>query len=168
MSRALLHHGDLEVTGDLNVTGPLFVTGNVRVSGVMQDCGPDSRVAIAGGLHVGHLNTDGELACGDIEAPGGVVYGHYNDNTLSCGRIRAKVVIADEHEIDHNGVEAEIDFSDLNDYGMGGGDGVFDRLHSLFVDEVFTKDDEDDEDECPRLDRDKLFERLHAGKPAYR
>jgi hypothetical protein len=57
LTKPVFHHGDLIVDGNLHVIGPLFVTGNLSVNGVMRDAGPDSRVAIGGGLvvHCGAL-----------------------------------------------------------------------------------------------------------------
>jgi hypothetical protein len=158
------HHGTLEVTGNLRVVAPFVVTGDVRVSGVMMDCGPDSAVAIGGNVQAASLHTSGELACGNIDAPDGVVYGHYNDNTLDCMRIRARVVIADEHDIQASSVVAKIDYSDLSEYRQGYGDGVLARLRKVFVDDVFQEAD----GEPATLDHHVLFARLMAGKPVYK
>ena len=161
------HHGDLEVDGNLRVVASFFVTGDVKVAGVMMDCGPDSNVAIGGDVHASHLHTSGEFGCGDIVAPGGVVYGHYNDNTLDCMAITARVVIADEHDIQPSKVKAEIDYSDLGEYEQGYGDGVGERLRAVFVDEVFESEPAEEGYEAT-LDHRVLFDRLWKGQPVFR
>jgi hypothetical protein len=165
------HHGDLVVTGNLRVVAPFIVTGDVRVSGVMMDCGPDSGVAIGGNIYVGHLHTDGAFTCGNIEAPDGIVYGYYNDHTLECMRIRARIVICDEHDIQPSEIVAKIDFSDIDEYRQGYGAGVTKRLEKVLVDDVFRADeDELDDDGKPVsvLDNRVLFQRLWDGKPVFR
>jgi hypothetical protein len=157
------HHGDLNVTGNLRVVAPFMVTGDVKVSGVMMDCGPDSFVAIGGDLHCKHLHTDGEFACGNIEAPDGIVYGYYNDNTLDCLRIRARVVIADEHDIQPSEVQAAIDYSDLSNYQQGYGKGVARKLGTVFVDDVFSS-----EDDVVTLDHHEVFDCLWNGKRVFK
>ncbi|WP_326764267.1 hypothetical protein OG978_06490 [Streptomyces sp. NBC_01591] len=158
------HHGDLVVKGDLDVVAPFVVTGSLTVEGVLADCGPDSVVAIRGGVTARGVFTNGEMSVdGDIEAD--VVYGDYNDNTLQAGTIRARLVIEDEHETIAS-VEAELHF-DLDDFEQGYGDSVQEQLRELLVDEVFAVDEDEDEDE-EMMDRGLLFARLREGLPVFR
>ncbi|MFJ7257229.1 ankyrin repeat domain-containing protein [Streptomyces sp. NPDC098085] len=156
------HHGDLVVKGDLDVVAPFVVTGSLTVEGVLADGGPDSVVAIRGGLTARGGFTDGEMSVdGDIEAD--VVYGYYNDNTLQAGTIRARLVIEDEHATIAS-VEAELHF-DLDDFQQGHGDGVQEQLRELLVDEVFTVDEDEGKE---MMDRGLLFARLREGLPVFR
>ncbi|MGW2110846.1 ankyrin repeat domain-containing protein [Streptomyces sp. NPDC001948] len=135
------HHGDLVVKGDLDVVAPFVVTGSLAVQGVLADAGPDSAVAIRGGVTARGVFTDGEMSVdGDIEAD--VVYGYYNDNTLQAGTIRARLVIEDEHATIAS-VEADLHF-DLDEFQQGHGDGVQEQLRELLVDEVFAVDEDED------------------------
>ncbi|HEY4182526.1 MAG TPA: polymer-forming cytoskeletal protein [Kofleriaceae bacterium] len=154
----LFHHGDLVVDGNLRIIAPFFVTGNVTVSGVLKDVGPDSKVGIAGNVRAAHLHTSGEFGCGDIDCPDGVVYGHYNDNSLSAGAIRARVVIADEHDIQAERVVAPTYF-DIDKYQQGLPENVRRKLRGIFVDGVF--------DEEGGLDHDRLFSELIAGNRVF-
>ncbi|MGW2182782.1 ankyrin repeat domain-containing protein [Streptomyces sp. NPDC001732] len=157
------HHGDLLVKGHLDVVAPFVVTGSLTVEGCLADCGPDSVVAVGGDVTARAVHTDGEMSVdGDIEAE--VVYGHYNDQTLRAGTIRARLVVEDEHETIAT-VEADAYF-DLDDFQQGYGEGVQERLRELLVDEVFGNEEEEEEEE--QLDRTLLFDRLRAGKPVFR
>lgn len=156
------HHGDLVVKGDLDVVAPFVVTGSLAVEGVLADCGPDSVVAIRGGVKARGVFTDGEMSVdGDIEAD--VVYGYYNDNTLQAGTIRARLVIEDEHATIAS-VEADLHF-DLDDFQQGHGDGVQEQLRELLVDEVFAADEDGGRE---LMDRGLLFARLREGLPVFR
>ncbi|MFJ1550022.1 hypothetical protein [Streptomyces sp. NPDC088246] len=108
------------------------------------------------------VHTDGEMSVGgDIEAE--VVYGYDNDQTLQAGTIRARLVIEDEHGTIAV-VEADAHF-DLDDYQQGYGDGVQGQLRELLVDEVFSNEEDEDEEQ---LDRTLLFARLREGEPVFR
>ncbi|WP_198676712.1 ankyrin repeat domain-containing protein [Streptomyces atratus] len=158
------HHGDLVVKGDLDVGAPFVVTGSLTVEGVLADGGPDSVVAIRGGVTARGVFTDGEMSVdGDIEAD--VVYGYYNDNTLQAGTIRARLVIEDEHATIAS-VEADLHF-DLDDFQQGHGEGVQQQLRELLVDEVFAADEDEDEGK-EMMDRGLLFARLREGLPVFR
>ncbi|MCX5527063.1 hypothetical protein OG342_30070 [Streptomyces bobili] len=61
-------------------------------------------------------------------------------------------------------MEAEHHF-DIDDYQQGYGEGVQEYLHALLVDEVFTKDDGDDE---AQLNPGGLFSRLWEGEAVFR
>ncbi|WP_189280775.1 ankyrin repeat domain-containing protein [Streptomyces atratus] len=155
-------HGDLVVKGHLDVVAPFVVTGSLTVEGCLADCGPESVVAVGGDVTAHAVHTDGEMSVGgDIEAE--VVYGYYNDRTLQTGTIRARLVIEDEHCTIAT-VEADTHF-DLDDYQQGYGDGVQEHLRELLVDQVFSnEEDEDDE----QLDRTLLFARLRGGEAVFR
>ncbi len=161
------HHGDLVVKGDLDIGAPFVLTGSLSVEGVLADCGPDSVVAVGGGVTARGVFTDGEMSVGgDIEAE--VVYGYYNDSTLHAGTIRARMVIEDDHET-IAAVEADLHF-DPDDYQQGYGDGVQEQLRELLVDEVFAAEDEDEdggEDEG-MLHHRLLFARLRQSLPVFR
>jgi hypothetical protein len=58
------------------------------------------------------------------------------------------------------------DHFDLDTYEQGYGEGVQDRLRALLVGEVFTRDDDDDDES--RLDAQELFSCLRAGRPVFR
>ncbi|MEU9761398.1 hypothetical protein AB0D98_16945 [Streptomyces sp. NPDC047987] len=154
------HHGDLIVKGHLDVMAPFVVTGSLTVDGCMEDCGPDSVVAVDGDVTARAVHTDGEMYVGgDIEAR--VVYGCSNDNTLQARTIRARLVIEDEHCTVAE-VEAETHF-DLDDFQQGYGDGVQERLRELLVDEVFSNEEDEE-----MLDRTLLFARLREGEKVFR
>ncbi|MCX5434019.1 hypothetical protein OHU11_40470 (plasmid) [Streptomyces sp. NBC_00257] len=156
------HHGDLVVKGGLDVVAPFVVTGSLAVEDVLADGGPDSVVAIRGGVTARGVFTDGEMSVdGDIEAD--VVYGYYNDNTLQAGTIRARLVIEDEHATIAT-VEADLHF-DLDDFQQGHGDGVQEQLRELLVDEVFAVDEDGGRE---MMDRGLLFARLREGLPVFR
>ncbi|MBB1252166.1 hypothetical protein H3146_02115 [Streptomyces sp. OF3] len=158
------HHGDLVVEGDLDVEAPLVVTGSLTVRGLLADCGPDSVVVVGGGVTARGVFTDGDMCVlGDIEAE--VVHGYYNDHTLQARRIRARLVVEDEHATIAT-VEAGLHF-DLDDYQQGYGDGVQERLRALLVDDVFTAD-EDEEDGKEMFDHAALLARMRAGLPVFR
>jgi cytoskeletal protein CcmA (bactofilin family) len=98
-SRPTLHHGDLHVGSSLHVTSVLVVTGNLTVDGFLRDCGPDSTIVVGGNLRARNLYTDGQLCVRKLLKVDGIVYGYYNDNTLSASVIQAPVVVSDEHDI---------------------------------------------------------------------
>lgn len=162
LDEPFFHHGDLVVKGHLDVSAPFVITGSLTVEGCVEDCGPDSVVAVGGGMAASAVHTDGEMYVGgDIEAA--IVYGYYNDNTLQARTIRARLVIEDEHSTIAD-VEAETHF-DLYDFQQGYGDGVQERLRELLVDEVFSNEEDEDEEQ---LDRTLLFARLREGKQVFR
>lgn len=131
---------------------------------MLSDCGPDSVVAVRGGVRARGVFTDGEFHVdGDIEAD--VVHGHYNDNTLRAHTIRARLVIEDEHETIAT-VKADLYF-DIDDYGQGYGEDVQEQLRELLVDEVFAPDEDEDDGE-ERFDHRLLSARMHAGLPVFR
>ncbi|MER5617836.1 hypothetical protein [Streptomyces sp. NPDC002215] len=157
------HHGDLLVRGHLDVAAPFVVTGSLVVEGCLTDCGPDSVVAVRGDVTARAVHTDGEMSVGgDIEAE--IVYGHYNDRTLQTRTIRARLVIEDEHST-IAAVEADTHF-DPDDFQQGYGEGVQERLRELLVDEEFSH--EEDEEEQEQLDRALLFARLREGRAVFR
>ncbi|WP_175408269.1 ankyrin repeat domain-containing protein [Streptomyces sp. TRM64462] len=157
------HHGDLVVKGALDVVAPFVVTGSLTVEGVLADCGPDSVVAIGGGVTARGVFTDGEMYVGgDIEAE--VVHGYDNDHTLQAGTIRARLVIEDEHETIAS-VRADLHF-DTFGYQQGYGDGVQEQLRELLVDEVFAADEDEDDEEM--FDYGLLQARLGEGLPVFR
>ncbi|TSC34380.1 ankyrin repeat domain-containing protein [Corallococcus sp. Z5C101001] len=160
LDRAFFHHGDLEVDGHLRIHGPFAVTGSVLVHGVVWDRGSDSLVNVLGDVKCHALHTSGELSIGGILEARDVVLGYYNDHMLKAARIRAAVVIEDDHAF-LSTVESPHHF-DLERYRDGAG--VHEELQALFVDEVFEMDDEEE----PRLDRRKLFERISKGLPVFR
>ena len=156
------HHGDLVIKGHLSVTRSFVVTGSVTVEGCLTDSGPDSGIAIGGDLTARAVNTNGDVhVSGDIKAE--IVYACYNDHTLEARTIRGRLVIADDHDVQAE-VEAEHHF-DIDNYQQGYGEGVQEYLRAILVDEVFTKDDDDDE---VRLDPGALFSRLWKGKAVFR
>jgi hypothetical protein len=156
------HHGDLLVKGNLDVAAPFVVTGSLVVEGCLTDCGPASVVAVDCDVTARAVHTDGEMSVGGvIEA--GIVYGHYNDQTLQARTIRARLVIEDEHSTIAS-VEADTYF-DLDDFQQGYGEGVQERLRELLVDEVFAMDEDEEEEQ---LDRTLLFGRLREGQPVFR
>ncbi|MEU2674967.1 hypothetical protein ABZ622_40365 [Streptomyces sp. NPDC007164] len=157
------HHGDLVVKGHLHVAAPFVLTGSLTVEGVLADCAPHSVMAVRGNVTARAVFTDGDVACRDIHAE--VVYGSYNDHTLQAGRIRARLVIEDEHET-IAAVEADLYF-DQDDYQQGYGDGVQEQLRELLVDDVFAADEDDDEGE-EMLDHELLMTRLSEGLPVFR
>lgn len=53
----------------------------------------------------------------------------------------------------------------IDDYRQGYGEGVQEYLRTILVDEVFTKDDDDDEEQ---LNKGALFSRLWEGKAVFR
>ncbi|MFB6877954.1 hypothetical protein [Streptomyces sp. NPDC056323] len=55
---------------------------------------------------------------------------------------------------------------DLDDFQQGYGEGVQERLRELLVDEVFSH--EEDEEEQEQLDRALLFARLREGRAVFR
>lgn len=160
---AFFHHGDLEVDGDLDIHRPFAVTGNLIVHGVVRDNTNDSLVNVLGDVKCHGLYTDAEFSVrGDIEARD-VVLGYYNDHILSANTLKARVVIEDDHATMAS-VESEHHF-DMDTYSQGYGEGVPERLHALFVDEVLRKEDEEEE---ARLDKGELFDRISKGLPVFR
>jgi len=93
--------GSLHVKGDMSLVALLVVCGDLRVDGLLRDCGPDSTLVVLGDLHVGALQTTGEIwVLGSLTAQR-YVWGHYNDNTLEVtGVIRAPLVLSDDHGIE--------------------------------------------------------------------
>ena len=162
LSRPFFHHGDLVVRGNLAVESRFLVTGALTVQGCLMDTGPDSRIAVGADLRALGVHTDGELYVGgDVEAD--IVYGHYNDFTLTADTIRGRLVVEDEHCVAAD-VEAEHHF-DLETYEQGYGEGVQEQLRTILVDEVFTDQDGDGDE---MLDRYTLFELLQKGRPVFR
>ena len=92
-----------------------------------------------------------------------MVLGYYNDHILSANTLKARVVIEDDHATMAS-VESEHHF-DIDTYSQGYGEGVPERLHALFVDEVLRKEDEEEE---ARLDKGELFYRISKGLPVFR
>ena len=157
-----VHHGDLTIDGNLDVVAPLFVTGELAVSGLLRDAGPDSCVAIGGDLAVGSLFTDGSFHCANIFADG-IVYGHYNDQTLECMTIKARIVIEDEHDVQHAGVKAKLHL-DIEEFAQGYGDGVTAKLKRHIRPEYFKRDDDED---AELLDEVALFDAIAKGKDVW-
>ncbi|MEU2133684.1 hypothetical protein [Streptomyces sp. NPDC018352] len=156
------HHGDLLVRGHLDVGAPFVVTGSLVVEGCLTDCGPYSVVAVHGDVTARAVHTDGEMSVGGgIEAE--IVYGHYNDHTLQARTIRARLAIEDEHST-IAAVEADTHF-DPDDFQQGYGEGVQERLRELLVEEVFSHEEDEEEEQ---LDRELLFARLREGRPVFR
>ncbi|MEL5955373.1 hypothetical protein AADR41_11450 [Streptomyces sp. CLV115] len=160
--KPFFHHGDLLVKGHLDVVAPFVVTGSLVVEGCLTDCGPDSVVAVHGDVTARAVHTDGEMSVGGVIGAG-IVYGQYNDQTLQARTIRARLVIEDEHST-IAAVEADTHF-DPDDFQQGYGEGVQERLRELLVDEVFSREEDEDEEQ---LNRGLLFARLRAGQPVFR
>ncbi|MEE1769268.1 hypothetical protein PUR34_14185 [Streptomyces sp. JV185] len=155
------HHGDLVVKGHLGVGAPFVVTGSLMVEGVLNDCGPDSVVAVHGGVKARGVFTDGEMSIrGDVDAE--VVYASYNDHTLQTGVIRARLVIEDDHETIASKIQAELHF-DQFDFQQGYGEGVQEQLRELLVDEVFAADEDEE-----MLSSELLLDRLREGVLVFR
>ncbi|MCP3098502.1 ankyrin repeat domain-containing protein [Myxococcus sp. K15C18031901] len=161
------HHGDLEVDGDLDLLAPFAVTGSVTVRGVVKDWANGSLVVILGDLRCHGLFTDCEFTVGgDIHARD-VVLGYYNDHILAAERIRARVVIEDDHCVLAT-VEADHHF-DLDTYQCG--EDVAERLEQLFTPECFREQEpagDGEEAEPARLDNHALFHRIRKGLPIFR
>ncbi|MEU4232610.1 ankyrin repeat domain-containing protein [Nonomuraea sp. NPDC026600] len=154
------HHGDLVVKGNLQVMRSFVVTGSVSVEGCLADSRPASCVAV-GDLDAHAVYTDGEMYVrGELEAD--IVYGYYNDHTLTADWITGRLVIQDEHYVDAI-VQAEHHF-DIGEYDQGDNKDVQEILRAILVDEVFIKDDDDEE----RLNQGALFSRLWEGKAVFR
>jgi hypothetical protein len=114
------------------------------------------------------LFTSGELHVGGDIDVSTVVYGYYNDNTLSARTIRAPVVIEDDHATDAD-VDSPHHF-DVDRFDQGNGDGVQAELRTIFIGDVFERDatEESDEDDRAILDKRRLFERLREGRDVLR
>jgi len=160
LSQPFFHHGDLTVAGNLTVLSRFVVTGDVTVTGCVLDAGPESRVAIGGDLRATGVQTDGEMHIGGTLAAD-VVYGYYNDFTLTADVIKARLVIEDEHAVAAD-VAADLHL-DMETYEQGYGDGVQDRLRTVLVDDAFGDDDGE-----RMLDQDALFALLRDGRPVFR
>jgi hypothetical protein len=63
-----------------------------------------------------------------------------------CGEIRALIVIADDHDIQHAGVKAKLYF-DIDAYEQGFGNGVTKKLQKYAKPGYFREDPDDDEDD---------------------
>ena len=162
LDEPFFHHGDLVVTGHLDVRTALLVTGSLTIDGCVSDCCHDSLVLVGGDLTARAVLTDGEFHVAGI-LTADIVYGDYNDHSLIADTIRARLVIEDEHCVAAS-VEAD-DHFDIDRYEQGYGEGVQDRLRELLVEEVFTRDDDEDES---RLDSGELFSCLRAGRAVFR
>lgn len=93
--------GDLIVQGDLDVVANLVVTGDLIVQGTIEDCGPDSRIAVHGNLICDHLLTSGWILVGGDVRVKGFLYGEYNDDALEVlGDIEAGIILTRDHSID--------------------------------------------------------------------
>jgi hypothetical protein len=156
-----VHHGDLTVEGHLSIVAPFVVTGSLDVAGVVDDTGPDSVVGIGGDLTCQALDTDGEFQVGGTIGAS-VVHGYYNDNSLIAEQIQARLVIADDHDVQAD-VDADL-YLDIDDYAQGYGVGVQEQLREVLVDEIF----EPGEDGVQRMSRELLFDRIRAGLPVFR
>lgn len=151
------HHGDLVVQGNLRVATRFLVTGDLIVAGCLGDVGPDSCVAVGGDLRARGVDTDGEMYVGGtLEAE--VVYGYYNDFTLTADTVRGRLVIEDDH-----GIAADVDAETHYDLETYSDDDVQEHLRTLLVDDVFA-----DEDGELTLDRYALFDLLREGRPVFR
>ncbi|MCU0849318.1 MAG: ankyrin repeat domain-containing protein [Spirochaetes bacterium] len=145
--------GDLRIEGDLNLSVPLLVTGNLTVSGVINDCGPDSLLAVAGNLSARGLDTDGEVIVGGDVRVDDVIWGTYNDESLSVGGgLKSPVLIEDDHCIEVNGK------LDVKYYKYSNTDK---ELMDIFIPDVFTKKGKE-------LDKDKLFKHISEGKNVFK
>jgi hypothetical protein len=149
----LFHHGDFEVKGNLVVQAPLVVTGHLTVHKSLRDCGPDSRIAVGGNLRAANVYTSGDLFVGGKLTSKGIVYGQYNDNSLVAKAISARVVVADDHDI-----QAKVEAAELY-VDIDAGEKKWKALAKLLSEDL-TADGE--------LDRDALEEAMLAGRPIFR
>lgn len=163
VKKPFLHHGDLRIDGNLRLLAPFFVTGDLDVKGTIDHVGPDSFAAINGEVSAANLRTSGEFCCSDVHVKG-IVYGDYNDNILCCGTIHARIVIADDHDIQHAGVRADV-YLDIDAYAQGYGKHVVKKLAPHIRPEYFARRDSDGPE---LLYQEKLFAALLAGKPVFR
>lgn len=157
----LFHHGDLVVTGHLYVPTAIEVTGSLTVGGCLYDREDSSRIVVGGNLTARAVFSAGDLLVrGDLGAD--VVSCVCLDPRTTCaGTVRARLVL--EEDVGDRGaatVDAGIEL-DYDTYRLGRDDrdSLPEQLRALLVDEVFTRDDGDDE---LRLDRYELFDRLLA------
>jgi hypothetical protein len=162
INKPFLHHGDLRIDGNVRIVAPFFVIGDLDVTGTIDHVGPDSFAAINGEVTAANLRTSGELCCSDIHAKG-IVYGDYNDNTLCCGTINARIVISDDHDIQHAGVRADV-YLDIDAYAQGHGKGVVKKLATHIHPEHFERDGDGRE----LLSHANVFAALFAGKRVFR
>jgi hypothetical protein len=152
--------GTLRVERGLDVIGNLIVLGDLEVAGVIRDCGPDSRVAVAGSICTRGIHTDGDFYVGGC-VTAEVVFGHYNDNSLLVGgSLRARLIVGDDHDIRAASVESP-HFFDLNRPWRR-------AVAELLVDELFDVDPDGDEYSPPVLDRFRLFDYLARGREVFR
>ena len=82
---------------------PIVILGDVVSTHVVQDCGPDSCITIAGNLRAPALYTSGEMQLlGDVDVS--LIEGHYNDNVLVVlGDVRADVIFEEQHACNWGG-----------------------------------------------------------------
>lgn len=95
--RSMFVNGDLVVHGHLRIDEPFVVTGSLTVDGVITDNGNDSWVTVVGDIRCRALYSSGEFAAGGVVTATDVILGYYNDFTLAADRLRATLVIEDEH-----------------------------------------------------------------------
>jgi hypothetical protein len=153
--KPLFHHGDMEVKGRLLVQAPLVVTGHLIVQGLFRDCGPQSRVVVGGNLRAANVYTDGEVWVGGNVVARGIVYGYYNDNSLSAQRIEARIVVADDHDI-----QAQVKASDLHlDIDACAAGKGWRKLVKLIAEDVLVDG---------RFDNERLLEALLEGREVLR
>ena len=92
-----------------------------------------------------------------------VVHGSANDNSLIADQIQARLVVADDHDVQAD-VDADL-YLDIDDYAQGYGEGVQEQLRAVLVDQVFEPDEDDG---VRRMSRELLFDRMRAGLPVFR
>ncbi len=89
--------GDITIEGDLEVDEWLVVLGNLTVKGVFSDSDTTSRSLVTGKVIAAAIVTSGDMVLlGGAEA--GLIYGHYNDGTLSIDELaKTPVFLCDDH-----------------------------------------------------------------------
>jgi len=153
--------GTLVVKGHLSIQAHFAIAGDLVVEGVIEDCGPDSAVWVTGDVRCHSLNTEGDFAVGGAIDARDIVYGHYNDNTLTARVIRSPVVVEDDHAVIAD-VKAKHHF-DIDTYCSRRGErgaALATRLRALFVPEILEEEG--------TLEREALSARLRAGLPILR
>lgn len=154
-------HGDLHVRGNLVVLGNLVVAGDLVVDGLVTDCDPDSRVAVAGSVRCRSVASNGAFYVGrDLEATD-AVYAHDHDKSLLVGgAIRTQVFLGDGHDVRCGGeIEAAVGFlDDLS--SMHQDPEIHDRVHAALFEGAITAE--------RILDRAALLAALAAGRTLLR
>ncbi|MCP3138611.1 hypothetical protein [Pyxidicoccus xibeiensis] len=149
--------GDLRVEGHLRIVGTLLVLGDAEVTGLVRDCDPDSRVAIAGTLRCGSLVTDGAFFVGGDLVVKDLIHGFRNDKSLMVsGGIHARLFLGEDHDIRFGG-DLETELGSDEDFFRN--DELLARVRLWLVDEVV---------DAKGLRRDGLIACLREGRSIFR